>query len=117
MADQQRPVWRQVFDAIEQAVAPGLENAVRSDPFADFATVVTRLRSGVGRRAEQASRRALHLWNLPAGSDIKRVSDQIASLERRVRELSKRLEDLAEGIEGINGQRVQPHRPRRSHSA
>jgi hypothetical protein len=114
MADR-RPLWRKVFDSVEQGVAPGLENAVRSEPFADFATLVTRVRAGLGRRVEQASRRALHFWNLPAGSDIKRVSDQIASLERRVRDLSKRLEDLAEGVNG--NQRIQPQRPRRSHSA
>jgi hypothetical protein len=113
MADQ-RPLWKKVFDTVERGVAPGLETAVRSEPFADIATVLTRLQGGIGQRVEQASRRALHFWNLPAGSDIKRLSEQIASLERRVRDLSKRLEDLSEGIHG--NQRIQSSRPRRSHT-
>jgi len=114
---EEHPLWKKVFDTVERSVAPGLETAVRSEPFADAATVLTRLQAGIGRRVEQASRRALHFWNLPAGSDVKRVSEQIASLERRVRDLSKRLEDLAERIHGNQGsQRIQSSRPRRSHT-
>ena len=111
---EQRPLWRMAFDAVEQAIAPGLESAVRSERFADVATVALRVRAGVARRAERVTRRALHFWNLPAGSDVKRVSDQITSLERRVRSLAKRLDDLAEEI---HGQRTQRERPDRSHTA
>ena len=113
MADQ-RPLWRKAFDSVERAIAPGLESAVRSEGFADVATVAMRLRSDAARSAERAMRRALHLWNLPSGSDIKRLSEQVASVERRVRDLAKRVEDLAEEI---HGQRPQHQRPRRSHSA
>ena len=38
-------------------------------------------------------RQYLDFWNLPVGGDIKQLQEQIASLERRVRDLSKRLED------------------------
>jgi hypothetical protein len=113
MADQ-RPLWRKAFDSVERAIAPGLESAVRSEGFADVATVAMRVRADVARGAERAMRRALHLWNLPAGSDIKRLSEQVASVERRVRDLAKRLDDLAEDL---HGQRAQPQRPRRSRSA
>jgi len=113
MADQ-RPLWRKAFDSVEQAIAPGLESAARSEGFADVATVLMRVQAALSQRSERAMRRALHMWNLPAGSDVKRVSEQIASLERRIRDLAKRVEDLAEEL---HGQRIQPQRPRRPHSA
>jgi hypothetical protein len=99
---------------VEQAIAPGLESTMRSEGFADVATVAMRVRADVARSAERAMRRALHFWNLPAGSDVKRLSEQVASVERRVRDLAKRLDDMAKEL---HGERVQPQRPRRSHSA
>jgi flagellar motility protein MotE (MotC chaperone) len=99
---------------VERAIAPGLESAARSEGFADIATIAMRMQAEAARRTERAMRRALHLWNLPAGSDVKRVSEQIASLERRVRDLAKRVEELAEEL---HGQRTQSQRPRRPHSA
>jgi hypothetical protein len=51
---------------------------------------------------------------MPAGSDIKRLSEQVASVERRLRDLAKRFDELAEEI---HGQRAQHQRPRRSHTA
>jgi hypothetical protein len=113
MSDQ-RPLWRKAFDSVERAIGPGLESAVKSDEFADVATVAMRVRTDVARGAERAMRRALHFWNLPAGSDMKRLSDQVASVERRLRDLAKRFDELAEEI---HGQRPQPQRPRRSHTA
>lgn len=111
---EERPLWRKAFDSAERAIAPGLESAVKSDGFADFATAAMRVRADVARRAERATRRALHFWNLPAGSDVKRLSEQVASVERRVRSLTKRLDDL---VEEIHGQRAQRGRSRRSHPA
>ena len=51
------------------------------------------LRGVVVRTTEAPSRRLLHLFNLPAGSDINRMLVQIASLERELRELRKSVED------------------------
>lgn len=110
-----RPLWRQVFDKVEGGVAPPLERAVRSEQFADMVGALGRLRSTVERRTERASRRWLHRWNLPAGSDIRRLSEQVASLERRVRELNKRLEET--GGQNQDARPVQPKRARRSDPA
>ena len=113
MADR-RPLWRRAFDSVERAIAPGLESTVRSEGFADVATAAMRVRAEMTKSAERAMRRTLHFWNLPAGSDVKRLSEQVASVERRVRDLAKRLDDLAKDL---HGERVQRERPRRSHSA
>jgi hypothetical protein len=45
---------------------------------------------------------------------MKRLSDQVASVERRLRDLAKRFDELAEEI---HGQRPQSQRPRRSRTA
>jgi hypothetical protein len=105
------PVWRRAFDAIEQSISPQLEQFVRTDQFADMAAVVARIQGQLQKRAERAMRQAWHFWNLPTGSDVKRVSEQLASLERRVRELSKRLEEQGGSS---NGQSAQPERARRA---
>jgi len=87
-----RPLWRTLFDHAERGVGVPLETVVRSEPFFDVLAIGTRLRRGAAVRIERLSRRGLHLLNLPAGSDIRRVNDQLARLDRRVRDLSKQLE-------------------------
>ncbi len=87
------PLWRQAFDTAERAVAIPLESVVRSELFFDLVAVTTRARKGTFARTERLSRRALHLINLPAGSDMRRLGEQVARLERRVITLSKQLED------------------------
>lgn len=81
-----------MFDAMEGSVAPQLEEFVRTDEFADMATAFAKMQADFQERAERSMRQTWHFWNLPAGSDVKRLSDQVASLERRVRSLDKRLE-------------------------
>jgi polyhydroxyalkanoate synthesis regulator phasin len=93
-------MWRRAFDAVEGSVAPQLEQFVRTEQFADMAASIARMQTNVQRRAERSMRQAWHFWNLPSGSDVKRVSEQIASLERRVRDLSKQLEEAREQKDG-----------------
>jgi hypothetical protein len=90
-----RPLWRRAFDLGERAVGAPLEALVRSEAFCDALTVSTRTRRGAMARMERYSRRALHLLNLPAGSDVRRVNDQLVRIDRDVRALAKQLEDRA----------------------
>ena len=92
MSDLQ-PLWRRAFDAVEQNLSPQLEQMVKTEQFADVAAAMTKLQGQLQRRTERMMRRSWHFWNLPAGSDVKRMSEQLASLERRVRDLTKQLED------------------------
>jgi hypothetical protein len=86
------PLWRRTFDLVERGVGVPLEAAVRSDLYFDALAVATRVRKGAGAHVERLSRRGLHLLNLPAGSDMRRLNDQLARLDRRVLSLSKQLE-------------------------
>ena len=107
MADD-RPMWRRAFDAVEKNLTPQLEQMVRTEQFADVASAFTRMQLEFQRRAERSLRQTWHFWNLPAGSDVKRLTEQVASLERRVRELSKQLQDQ-EGLR--NGRPAETTRP------
>ena len=45
---------------------------------------------------EGVSRRGLHLLNLPAGTDLRRVREQLMRVERRLEQLSLEVADLDE---------------------
>ena len=87
------PLWKQLFDAVDGRLSPAINDMARSEDAATLAALGRRGRSELDRRMEQASRRALHLLNLPAGSDVNRLLEHIARLEREVRDLRNLLTD------------------------
>jgi hypothetical protein len=91
-----QPLWLRVVLKVERTVGEPIEAAVRSDTYFDLVSTTTRVRRKVGGAAEGVSRRCLHLLNLPAGSDIRRVRQQLARMERRLNELSHEVAELDE---------------------
>lgn len=89
----QGPLWLRTVHRLERTIGEPLESALHSDTYFDLTTETLRLRARAGRTLEGASRRMLHLFNLPAGSDIRRVREQLGRVERRLAELSKELDD------------------------
>jgi hypothetical protein len=92
----ERPAWREAYDAAERVLSPRLEDAVRSATFAGVVSQLMRLQRSARRFAEQRSRRLWHAANLPAGSDVQRLREQVAALDRQVRRLAAALEDAAD---------------------
>ena len=86
------PLWLRAVYRLERTIGEPLESALHSDTYFDLITEVLRLRSRTDRTLEGVSRRMLHLLNLPAGSDIRRVREQLARVERRLAELSKEVD-------------------------
>ena len=86
------PRWRQGFDAVEKEVAPRLETLIRSDQFALAAGLAAHAQHLVRAEAARGTRRLLHLFNLPAGTDVTRILNEIGQLRRQVRELADRLD-------------------------
>jgi len=84
-----KPLWKQLFDALDQRLSPTIDALARSDDVATLIALGKRARSDLERRAEHLSRRALHSMNMPAGSDVNRLLVHIARLEREVRDLRK----------------------------
>ena len=93
MPDNQ-PLWLRAVIRLERAIGEPIESAVRSDTYFDLVSRTTRVRRKVTGTAEGVSRRALHLLNLPAGSDIRGMRQQLARMERRLNELSHEVAEL-----------------------
>ena len=88
-----QPLWLRVVLKVERAIGEPVESAVRSDIYFDLISKTTRARRKAQGAAEGVSRRALHVLNLPAGSDIRNVRQQLARMERRLNQLSDEVAD------------------------
>jgi hypothetical protein len=97
-----QPLWLQVVHRLERAIGEPVESAVQSDAYFDAMAQMTRARSQLIGAAEGLSRRCLHLVNLPAGTDVRRVREQLARMERRLNALSEEIAAL-EDVPGRAG--------------
>jgi hypothetical protein len=86
-----RPLWLDVVHKVERAIGEPVESAVHSDAYFDIVAELTRLRRKGIHVVEGVSRRCLHLFNLPAGTDLRRVREQLSRMERRLDELGDEL--------------------------
>ncbi len=109
------PLWRQVYDRVERAVAPRLEAGVQTGMFASTLATAAKARAELNRRGSEladrlnaVSARGLHLVNLPAADDVARLRAEILGLDRRVRDLTRQLDQAdceaqADGDDGKSG--------------
>ena len=81
------PLWRKVFDGIERPLSAGSEAWVQSDTFMDLTAVTFRVQRRMLHEVQQTTERWLHLWGSVSRADVIRLTNQVASLERQVREL------------------------------
>jgi hypothetical protein len=94
---QQQPLWLQLVHRLERAVGEQVEAAVRTDAYFDLVAQATRARARLQRATEGFTQEWLHLWNLPAGSDVRRLREQVSRLERALADLTKELTDREDG--------------------
>jgi hypothetical protein len=87
------PTWRQGFDAVERQLAPRLDALVRSEQFAVAVGLATRVQRAVEGELARNTRRMLHRFNLPAGTDVARILEEIGQLRMQIRELTAELEE------------------------
>jgi hypothetical protein len=87
----QGPLWLKVAHRVERAVGVPVESAVRSDTYFDLVSLLTRTTGKAKGTAESLSRRGLHLLNLPAGSDVSRLREQLLRMERRLNQLTEEI--------------------------
>jgi hypothetical protein len=86
-----QPLWLKLVHRVERAIGEPVESAVHSDAYFDAVAQVTRLRARTIGAVEGVSRRCLHLFNLPAGTDLRRVREQLGRIERRLNEINDEL--------------------------
>jgi hypothetical protein len=88
MAD--KPLWRKAFDEVDRRVAGPVEAGAHSDLFGDLVALNWRLARRAQREVERRTRRLLHAVNLPTATDVRRLSEQVAAVQRELRELENR---------------------------
>jgi hypothetical protein len=103
---EEKPLWLQTILRLERAVGEQVESAVRSDAYFDLVTQMNRARARMTGLVEGWSREWLHLFNLPASSDIRSLQEQLARVERRLVQVAKEIADLEE--DGGAPSRAQP---------
>jgi hypothetical protein len=102
------PLWRKAYDAIERPLSAGSEAWIQSETFMDLATLSFRVQRRLLRDVQHGTERWLHLWGWVSRGDVLRLANQVASLERQVRELRREAEQREHPL--LNGH--QPHRRR-----
>jgi hypothetical protein len=89
-----QPLWLKAVYKVERAVGTRVEAAVRSDTYFDLVATTQRSQRQARALAEGVSRRCLHLLNLPAGSDVRRLREQLGRMDRRLSSIQKELAEL-----------------------
>jgi hypothetical protein len=90
------PTWRRVFDAAEQRISGPLTRTTNAREFAHAMSVAQRVNRGVNRLTVGVFSWTLHRWQVPAYEDVRRLGRQLNRVERRLRELSHQIDELAE---------------------
>ena len=102
------PLWRKAYDAIERPLAAGSEAWIQSETFMDLATHSIRIQRRMLREIQQNTERWLHLWGFVSRSDVLRLSNQVASLERQLRDLRRAAEERERPLLNGHHTRRQP---------
>ena len=89
-----QPLWLRSVHKLERTIGGPVETVVRSDAYFETMARVSRARRTAINLVEGVSKRWLHLFNLPAGTDVRRMREQLSRLERRLDQLSYDVADL-----------------------
>jgi hypothetical protein len=92
------PLWLRLVLHVERTIGVPVESAVHSGTYFDLVAELNRTKAKLTDRVEGVSKRAWHLANLPAGTDIRRMRHQLAGVERRLIQLSKEIEEQREAL-------------------
>ena len=95
------PLWLQAVYRLERAIGGPIESAVHRDTYFDVVSQANRARARAIGAVEGVTRRGLHLLNLPAGTDIRRVREQLSRMERRMNALTDELAAVHDARDGV----------------
>jgi hypothetical protein len=91
-----RPLWRQFYDAFDKQLAPRLEQFVRTEQFADMMAAASRMNQAFLESVSTFNRSWLNLLNLPSRSELVDVKQQLAAIDRRLVAITKTLQEEAD---------------------
>jgi hypothetical protein len=87
------PLWLEAIRRLERTIGVPVERFVTSDAYFDL---LPQLRSAQAQFEELAASATEHwyrLLNLPTGSDVRQLREQLSRMERQVEKLTKQLAD------------------------
>jgi hypothetical protein len=86
------PLWRLAFDLVERPVGAASESLVQSDVFMDALAASWKVQRRMTREMQRGVGLWLDLFAIPRRSDLTTLVNQVASLERQVRQVTRELE-------------------------
>lgn len=86
------PGLRDLSSQVEKLAAPLANDLTHSEEFAQAVALLSSVKKVVRTEVDKLAARAWHAVNLPAGTDVKRLKQQVGSLDREVRLLSLELQ-------------------------
>ena len=90
------PSLTEAYGAIQRRLEPRLQELIGTPGFAQAAEIITAVQSTASHAFDGVNSRVLHAFNLPAGTDVKRLSRQIGDLDHEVRILRLQLAQFLE---------------------
>jgi hypothetical protein len=93
---QQASPLLELIQRFERAIGEPIEAFVGSDSYFDLMTQAKRARSLVTRTFEDVWEEWLHLFNVPAATDVRRLKEQLGRVERQLNQIAKELADREE---------------------
>lgn len=92
MAEKQEPpLWLDVVRKFERAIGDPIESVVTSEAYFDAMTRFKRAQSQVTGAVENVTNDVYRMFNIPAGSDVRKLREQLSRMERRLEGMSKEL--------------------------
>jgi hypothetical protein len=92
MAEKQAPpLWLDAVRRFERAIGVPIESAVTSEAYFDALTRLKRAHAQVASVVENVSDDVFRMFNIPAGSDVRKLREQLSRVERRLEAMSKEL--------------------------
>jgi hypothetical protein len=95
MADENgsTPSWYDAVRKWERTIGQPIEQVVRSETFFDAVTQARRVQAEIGKRVESLTEDWFRMLNLPAGSEIRRLREQLGRVERTLERVANDLAD------------------------
>ena len=83
------PGWLDAIRKLERAIGVPVESAVKSETYFDAVTRLKRAQAQIAEFVESTSTDLYRMFNVPTGSEIRRLREQLGRIERSLAALSK----------------------------
>jgi hypothetical protein len=96
-ASNNTPLWLDAVRRFERLVGVPVERLVTSDAYFDTLPKLRRAQAQVAEYVASVTDDWYRLFNLPAGSDVRRMREQLSRMERQLQKLTKELAESRDG--------------------